>query len=426
MPSRSALDEYSQAVDEIVHLANRELDVLVDAHRKGRLLKGELIEEMKRLTSVFGDVAAHAALEYYETERAQTYPDAEGLPRVMPQPYSGVYVEKTIGKKVDELWDSPEGLSQAMRTELERMVRNQGRRAIRVNMAADPKKPTWARVPRGAKTCAFCFMLASRGFAYESDKTAGLHDKFHKKCDCQIVPSFDKKGRETKLDGYDPDKMREVYKTARRNGDSPQDTLERLRRMYPAKFSDGIGEGGRSDGKGRGKREGAKDKHPRKLQPGKVRKGNVNGIDLFSYDTWRNQVINSYNALEPQSRDGKRVPPRTPNPRPAPWLHADIQFSETRLNHILYSDKTGGGHLSGFGWIQDSLLDKEEQTSEFPKSWGPLDVQNAVKSVLDTKWTPGTVGALEGEVNGTLVRVIISRRKETYRVITAYPLPSGV
>lgn len=420
MPSRSALDEYSQAVDEIVHLANRELDVLVNAHRKGRLLKGELIEEMKRLTSVFGDVAAHTALEYYEAERAQTYPDAEGLPRVMPQPYSGVYVEKTIGKKVDELWDSPEGLSQAMRTELERMVRNQGRRAIRVNMAADPKKPTWARVPRGAKTCAFCFMLASRGFAYESDKTAGLHDKFHKKCDCRIVPSFDKKGRETKLDGYDPDKMREVYKAARRKGDSPQDTLERLRRMYPAKFSDGVGEGGRSDGKGRGKREGAKDKYPRKLQPGKVRtgQGGTDGtVGLKKYDEWRNSIIERYNALAPEERVHRKVPPRDPVALPGKWDKDLPTLDVKTFVHIVHSDSENGGHLSGFGWIHTDL---GRLKTEFPSEWSELKVFNALSAALSEKWEAGSAEPIYTEYDGVPVCVRLAKRKTGIRVSSFY------
>lgn len=44
----------------------------------------------------------------------------------------------------------------------------------------------YARVPTGAKTCTYCMMLASRGFAYHSESTAQAGD--HRNCDCLIVP----------------------------------------------------------------------------------------------------------------------------------------------------------------------------------------------------------------------------------------------
>ena len=62
----------------------------------------------------------------------------------------------------------------------------------------------YARVPSGFETCAFCFMLASRGFVYHSELTAkGLHG-YHNHCSCAIVPGT--KGR-VKIDGYDPQGM---------------------------------------------------------------------------------------------------------------------------------------------------------------------------------------------------------------------------
>lgn len=44
----------------------------------------------------------------------------------------------------------------------------------------------YARVPTGARTCTYCMMLASRGFAYHSESTA--RDGDHRQCDCLIVP----------------------------------------------------------------------------------------------------------------------------------------------------------------------------------------------------------------------------------------------
>ena len=62
----------------------------------------------------------------------------------------------------------------------------------------------FARVPSGLETCSFRFMLASRGFVYHSEATAGGQHQFHNHCTCTIVPGAE--GR-TKIDGYDPETM---------------------------------------------------------------------------------------------------------------------------------------------------------------------------------------------------------------------------
>ena len=72
----------------------------------------------------------------------------------------------------------------------------------------------YARVPTGAKTCAFCMLLASRGFVYHSEQTAlwaGMMRKYHSGCDCRAAASFDD---DPSLDGYDPDEMYDQYNEA--------------------------------------------------------------------------------------------------------------------------------------------------------------------------------------------------------------------
>ena len=65
----------------------------------------------------------------------------------------------------------------------------------------------FARVPSGTETCAFCYMLSSRGFVYRSDRSAGRFGHFHRNCDCRVAASTDKDG----LEGYDPDRERELW-----------------------------------------------------------------------------------------------------------------------------------------------------------------------------------------------------------------------
>ena len=67
------------------------------------------------------------------------------------------------------------------------------------NGRRDPKRVRYARVPTGAETCDFCLMLASRGFVYQSEGTAGAGHT-HSACDCRCVPGWD--GME--VEGYDP------------------------------------------------------------------------------------------------------------------------------------------------------------------------------------------------------------------------------
>lgn len=64
----------------------------------------------------------------------------------------------------------------------------------------------YARVPSGRETCAFCFMLSSRGFVYHTELTAmgKSGHGVHQHCDCIIVPGVE---GVTKIAGYDPGAM---------------------------------------------------------------------------------------------------------------------------------------------------------------------------------------------------------------------------
>lgn len=62
---------------------------------------------------------------------------------------------------------------------------------------------SFARVPMGAYTCAFCIMLASRGAVYHSAASAGEMNKFHHHCNCLVVPGFLLK--RVSKDIYNPD-----------------------------------------------------------------------------------------------------------------------------------------------------------------------------------------------------------------------------
>lgn len=81
----------------------------------------------------------------------------------------------------------------------------------------------FARVPMGAEPCAFCTMLASRGFVYHTEETAGEFDHFHGSCRCKVVPGFPtmeryvkngvkvSRGLDPGVEGYDPDRYYDMY-----------------------------------------------------------------------------------------------------------------------------------------------------------------------------------------------------------------------
>ena len=100
------------------------------------------------------------------------------------------------------------------------------KRAAQENMIknCDKAEVRYARVPTGFETCSFCFMLASRGFEYRDEMTAGSLHKFHKDCDCIVVPGA--RGR-TKIDGYDPEGMHRRWESCEKAiGGSKQAKVE--------------------------------------------------------------------------------------------------------------------------------------------------------------------------------------------------------
>lgn len=124
----------------------------------------------------------------------------------------------------------PDDLQQAYADFFRSMAVHAAQRQQMANIAADPTRPRWARVPRGRVTCAFCTMLAGRGFVYTSEDAAGggIGNVYHAHCDCEPVPSWG----EAKLSGYDPERLDALYKEAARglpSGASYRDVLARMR-----------------------------------------------------------------------------------------------------------------------------------------------------------------------------------------------------
>ncbi|MFT8592435.1 MAG: hypothetical protein ABF747_02320 [Bifidobacterium sp.] len=198
-----------------------------------------LLDAIPALVSKYGNVAAAAAAEWYEQVRSQQV-DGSFDP-ISSDPYSADAVGKTVRWQAGKLFDgNASDMAQFMDGALNRWIQYSGRETIAQNVRLDSAKPRYARVPSGMRTCAFCSMLASRGFVYHSEKSAGEFSEWHNDCHCQIVPEWD---RETAhIEGYDPEGMYSQYLQAREGlGEHPQQEqiLSNMRILFPHSFTDG-------------------------------------------------------------------------------------------------------------------------------------------------------------------------------------------
>ena len=95
--------------------------------------------------------------------------------------------------------------------------------------------------------------------------------------------------------------------------------------------------------------------------------------------------------------------------------HNEIILGDYAIEHILYGNESGGGHLSGVG---------KPCKSEFPSDWDEQEVIDTVKKIAandNLPWKRQDNGYYVAEKmeDGIRVRVVLGREKK--KVITAYP-----
>ncbi len=122
------------------------------------------------------------------------------------------------------------------------------------NGRRDTRRVKFARVPRGSESypngCPFCQMLASRGFKYRSELTAGGFDPdhYHDDCQCMVVPAWGKGS----VEGYNPRDYDAGYQEFLDEDHSihEQHVREAQRNRYNAQGQLMSGDGSRVDEKG--------------------------------------------------------------------------------------------------------------------------------------------------------------------------------
>lgn len=101
---------------------------------------------------------------------------------------------------------------------------------------------------------------------------------------------------------------------------------------------------------------------------GTPRKSTLDGI--VHYEDWAKRREALARQLERYPVPGSKIPPRYPVDVPEGRDQKVATLKAKEWNHILFSDKNGGGHLSGYGWINNG--------TEFDPAWGYAHVLEAM------------------------------------------------
>lgn len=177
-----------------------------------------LISYASALVDKYGEGSAELACQMYDAMA-----EAAGLTLPAAEPAApAAYGE--LAKAVNGTKHSPALLQSAV----SRLVKQAGADTTLKNAIRDGAEFAW--IPHG-DTCAFCLMLASRGWQKAGKRTLknGHAEHIHANCDCEYAVRFNSS---TTVAGYDPEQYLAAYESA--EGRTYQEKLNSLRRAHYA------------------------------------------------------------------------------------------------------------------------------------------------------------------------------------------------
>ena len=177
-----------------------------------------VIQALDAVMPAYTDAAAQSSADFYDASRELAVGERLGAKAVSgydPAATAGAvraFVRYVLDGRVQTFNDQ---VLQRIDYEMKRSAGH----CMTENAAADPIEARYARVPTGAETCAFCTMLASRGFVYRSKRNAGAMNHWHSGCDCRVVCSWDtyasgdsrRRATDIEVEGYDMDTLYDQY-----------------------------------------------------------------------------------------------------------------------------------------------------------------------------------------------------------------------
>lgn len=222
---RATIERYMAMLNQLSATARRNLERTLaqyDLYELDEYEREEVADIFAGALGISTWEAAELAAIFYTGMRAKYY---EGDSFFEAEPESGFLEDVTkdiVNGLLGKLGDGYTEVEfiNTIDEMVDREMKNASGKTIISNADRDPARPRYARIPTGAETCAFCWLLASRGFVYTDEDTAGgdiwhstEFDHYHAYCDCAIVPEFDADGAE----GYDSEDYKAAYKEARKH-----------------------------------------------------------------------------------------------------------------------------------------------------------------------------------------------------------------
>lgn len=213
MISRADFTAYSRDVSALTESAanetRRQISLWMNANPEASIaeIRSFANDAMAGLSQVYGEAAATLAANWYDEQAALAHVK---LPSAITEvTYDAEQIKKVAHYQATKLTKGDiDGFLDACSEYMENNVKQSLNDTIMANAKRDKDKGVrFARVTTGAETCAFCYMLSSRGAVYHSRQTAGEFNHYHRRCDCKVVPGFETDPYAEIVEGYDPKGM---------------------------------------------------------------------------------------------------------------------------------------------------------------------------------------------------------------------------
>ncbi|WP_246815485.1 VG15 protein [Alloscardovia sp. HMSC034E08] len=224
-----SIDDLRYVIEDNIRLASQEANSYYNTLRQLMIEAGENLDDMPVTELLDPDRALWQVMGGFN--------DTDFMGLTYGQVKAG---QSRAGMSMEDLWGKlPWNNIDDLQASLADLMRASDRLTTDRNMRIDPAQPRWARVPTGFETCAFCAMLAGRGFEYRSAESAGLENSYHSRCDCQIVPEWN--GHSMPVQDYHPEQYAKMWDKAVKATKSKdyRERLKTMRKQNPTKLKDG-------------------------------------------------------------------------------------------------------------------------------------------------------------------------------------------
>lgn len=214
--------------------------IVIDRGGYGNIERQKLIDIAYGISTKYGEASASLSASMYD---ALAELSGASVPAALPAE-TATYSEvaKTVNGIIKHT-DNPNILSQGIGrlvkmagtdTMLANAYRDRPRSKGRGKGRASGAQVAW--IPQG-ETCAFCLMLASKGWQNQTIWAANHHSEhIHANCDCTYMVRFN---NDLDVEGYYPEKIREYYEDS---GDNRKERLRTMRHDYYVDNKDHINE----------------------------------------------------------------------------------------------------------------------------------------------------------------------------------------